>query len=69
MPGMLAIVVANLISGRLFGCRSVFRVLLKARGLDYTHDPVVQAMRRVGVARSMDKSFVSILRVATQSRY
>lgn len=44
MPGMLVIVVANLISGRLFGCRSVFRVLLKARGLDYTHDPVVQAM-------------------------
>jgi len=66
MPGMLAIVVAGLISGRMFGYRSVFRVLLRARGLDYIHDPVVQAMRRVGVASEMERSFVTTDGVLTR---
>lgn len=55
MPGMLAIVSAGLTAGHLLGHRSVFRSLMEARGLDYRQDPVLQAMRRVGVASVMDR--------------
>ena len=57
-PGMLAVVVAGLTSSELFGKPSVFRVLLRARGLDYRNDPVMAALRRVGVASVMERQFV-----------
>ena len=55
LPGMLAITTASLIASQVFGQRSVFLVLMKLRGLDYQHDPVLQAMRRMGVASLMDR--------------
>ena len=55
LPGMLAITTASLITSQVFGQRSVFLVLMKLRGLDYQHDPVLQAMRRMGVASLMDR--------------
>ncbi|MGI9304889.1 MAG: chloride channel protein, partial [Gammaproteobacteria bacterium] len=55
LPGMLAIVTAGLTSRELFGNRSVFLALLKLRDLDYRNDPVMQALRRIGVANVMER--------------
>jgi len=58
MPGMLAIVVAALISREVFGKDSIFLSVLKTSGLDYKASPVLQALRRIGVASVMDQRFV-----------
>ena len=57
MPGMLAIVVAGLVSKRVFKKDSLFITMLRANGMDYDTNPILQAMRRVGVASKMRKSF------------
>ncbi len=57
MPGMLVIVIAGLTSSELFGKGSLFLGLLKVSGLDFRTDPVMQALRRVGVASTMDRNF------------
>lgn len=62
LPGMLAIVTAALTSSEVFGKESIFLTLLKARGLDYASDPVLQALQRVGVASAMDRSFARLPR-------
>ncbi len=67
MPGMLAIVVASLISSEVFGKSSMFHTLLQASGLDYHTNPVVQSLRRVGVARFMHRNFVRTQPVVTRS--
>jgi len=59
MPGMLAVVVANLTASELFRKESLFITMLKANGMDYQQNPVLQALRRVGVASVMDKHFAS----------
>ena len=46
LPGMLALITAGLISRELFGMDSVYQVLLRARGLDYHHNPLTQALHR-----------------------
>ncbi len=58
LPGMLAIVSASLVTREIFNQQSVFTTLLRARGLDYRNDPVVQAMRRIGVASVMDRAVI-----------
>lgn len=58
LPGMLAIVGASLISSQLFGKESVFITLMRARGLVYQDDPVVQSLRRVSVANAMKRDVV-----------
>lgn len=55
LPGMLAVVAAGLTSSELFRQSSVFLELLRARGLDYDSDPIMLALRRVGVASAMDR--------------
>ncbi|MCP4410706.1 MAG: chloride channel protein [Gammaproteobacteria bacterium] len=55
LPGMLTIVAAGLTSRQLFSQRSIFTTLIRCRGLDYSHDPILQAMRRVGVASVMNR--------------
>jgi chloride channel protein, CIC family len=57
-PGMLAIAAASLTSSQVFRTPSVYRALLRARGLDYRSNPVMAALRRVGVGSTMDRSFV-----------
>jgi len=57
MPGMLAIVVAGLVSKRVFKKDSLFIAMLRANGMDYDTNPVLQAMRRAGVASKMSRSF------------
>jgi H+/Cl- antiporter ClcA len=56
MPGMLAVVAAAVSARVIFRQASVFVVLLRTRGLDYRHDPVVQSLRRTGVGGVMDKN-------------
>jgi H+/Cl- antiporter ClcA len=57
MPGMLVITVAGLTASELFRQESIFVTLLKANGMDYKTNPVMQALRRVGVGGAMTKSF------------
>ena len=56
LPGMLAIVTAQLTASQLFGQRSVYRMLMQLKGLDYRHEPMVPALRRVGVANVMNRN-------------
>ncbi len=59
LPGMLVIVVSNLIvHNPPMSKPSVFIALMRMRGLDYRQDPMVQALRRVGVTSAMQKNFV-----------
>ena len=55
LPGMLAIVTAQLTASQLFGQRSVFRMLMRLRGMDYRHEPMLQALRGVAVADIMNR--------------
>lgn len=55
LPGMLAIVSAVLTSSELFRQSSIFLHLLRARGLDYRSTPIMQTLRRIGVASAMDR--------------
>jgi CIC family chloride channel protein len=57
MPGMLAIVAASLVSSQVFGKESLFLAMLKANGMDYDTNPVLQLMRRIGVAGVMNRRF------------
>ena len=58
MPGMLAVVIASLTASELFRKESLFIAMLKASGMDYSASPVLQALRRVGVAGVMSTRFV-----------
>ena len=60
MPGMLVVVIALIITRQLFNKEGIYIALLKVRGLDYRHNPVSQSLRRVGVASSMERSFVRV---------
>jgi len=57
MPGMLAIVIATLVTREVFGKGSVFQSVLKGSGMDRVTSPVLQALRRVGVASVMERRF------------
>ncbi len=52
---MLAIVTAQLTASQLFGQGSVYRMLMRLRGMDFRHDPMQQALRRVGVVDIMNR--------------
>ena len=63
MPGMLALITASLVSRELFGMESVYIELMRARGLDYSHSPLDQTLRRIGVASVMERK-IEILPVS-----
>lgn len=68
LPGMLVVVASGLTSSHLFGHKSVFITLLKARGLDCRSTPIAQSLRRVGVASAMNRAFaISRQKLKTQS--
>lgn len=58
MPGMLAIVIAQLTASVLFNKKSLFVTMLRANGLDYSINPVTQVLRSVGVASVLDRNYV-----------
>lgn len=60
MPGMLVVVVAGLVASEVFGKQSLFLTMLRASGKDYDASPVLQALRRVGVASVMSRDFVRV---------
>jgi CIC family chloride channel protein len=66
MPGMLAIVVAGLTASEIFRKESLFITMLKVSGMDYNTNPVMLALRRVGVAGVMQKSFARPARLITR---
>ncbi len=62
LPGMFAIVTATLTCRVLFRQQSVFVTMLKARGLDYRHDPVAISLSRTGVGAIMDRRLLVLPR-------
>jgi H+/Cl- antiporter ClcA len=56
MPGMLTIVVAQLTASEVFGKQSLFISMLRANGLDYDINPVMQVLRGIGVASVLDNN-------------
>jgi CIC family chloride channel protein len=60
VPAMFVIVVANLVAhSPPFGKNSLFIEQMRARGLDYAHNPIAQSLRRVGVIYAMDRRFTT----------
>ncbi len=59
-PGMLAVVVANLVAREVFGQEALFLMLLRARGLDYHYAPLSLRLRQAGVASVMERHFVEL---------
>ena len=57
VPGMLVIITALVISRRVAVSDSIFRLLLRRRGLDYRNDPVSQYLRRASVLTTMNRKF------------
>ncbi len=55
LPGMLALVTANLVTRQLYRTDSVFLMMMRATGLDYRNDPIAQSLRRIGVNAAMSK--------------
>ncbi|MCU7837679.1 MAG: chloride channel protein, partial [gamma proteobacterium symbiont of Taylorina sp.] len=58
LPGMIAIVVANLTASELFRKKSLFISMLEFNGIDISSNPVTQSLRRTGVAGMMNKSII-----------
>ncbi|MBT8114751.1 MAG: chloride channel protein [Arenicella sp.] len=58
LPGMIAVVIAALVTRVVFGKSSIYRHLMLARGLDYRNTPMSRALRRVGVASVMERDLV-----------
>jgi CIC family chloride channel protein len=60
LPGMLAVVVAGVTSSEFFRKESLFVSMMKAAGKDYNTNPVLQTLRRSGVAGIMERNFVHV---------
>jgi len=58
LPGMLVVVIANLVCSEIFKQRSIFIALLRAQGLNYGFDRISHALYKVGVQAAMDRSFI-----------
>jgi hypothetical protein len=63
-PGMLAVIAAYGVSRVGFAQQPAFVTLLRARGLDYRSDPILQSLRRVGVAAVMDPRVAALPRLS-----
>lgn len=60
LPGMLAIIAAELTSHYAFGTPSVFKALMEIRGLSYNSDPLSQFLRRLGVTHAMNRQVMRL---------
>ncbi|MES1942998.1 chloride channel protein [Salinisphaera sp. PC39] len=67
LPGMLAVITAIVVSRRLASAESVFRMLLRRRGLDYRNDPVSQYLRRASVLSAMNRRFARLPRQVSRT--
>jgi CIC family chloride channel protein len=66
LPGMLALITAGLVSREVFGMDSVYLRLMRARGLDYRHNPLTQALHRIGVASVMQRRVETLADTASR---
>lgn len=57
LPAMLAVITAIVVARRVDAAESVFRMLLRRRGLEYRNDPVSQYLRRISVTAAMSRRF------------
>jgi len=57
LPGMLVVIAALVVSRRIAVADSLFRLLLRRRGLDYRNDPISQYLRRASVLSAMNRRF------------
>jgi len=65
MPGMTAVISAVLVTRVVFGCSSIYQLILQSRGLDIHSDPLSQSLRRVGIVRAMDRNFSRSSRIVS----
>lgn len=65
LPGMLAVIAATIVSGRIGQRESIFMGLMRSLGLDYRNDPVAQSLRRIGVAGVMNRKITVQKRIIT----
>jgi len=63
LPGMLALVVSNLVVSQLFKQPSIFQSQMRVKGLDMRINPLSQFLRSVGVAGLMER------KMAVHDRY
>ena len=63
LPAMLAIVVANLTSSQIFGCRSIFLTQMDLLGLEFRHNPLSLALNRASVASIMERNMDRLQRI------
>ncbi len=68
MPGMLAIILAAMVSRQGFGKDSLFLSVLRANGLDYRANPVIGMLRRSSVGGTMNTNFVRLDPVLSRER-
>ncbi len=66
LPGMLTVIVSGLISKELVGGKSVYLILLEARGLTFRHNPLAQSLHHIGVASVMNRNFAASERFTTR---
>lgn len=59
-PGMLAVVVANLVAREALRQEALFLMLLRLRGLDYHYAPISLKLRQAGVASVMERRFAEL---------
>ncbi|MDH5434578.1 MAG: chloride channel protein, partial [Gammaproteobacteria bacterium] len=55
LPGMLALVISNLVASQVFKQTSIFQSQLKIKGLELKVNPLSQFLRSVGVAGLMER--------------
>jgi len=67
-PDMLAVIAAYGVSRALFRQESVFVTLMRARGLDFRHDPLSQPLSRIGVGAAMDTRVAQLERNSTRAQ-
>lgn len=57
LPGMLIIVVSSMFASQAFKQKSIFLSILESQGLNYNHNPTLQALRRISVGAIMESKF------------
>jgi len=58
LPGMIAVVVSNLVVSQVFKQSSIFHSQLRAKGLELRINPLSQFLRSVGVAGLMERKLI-----------
>ncbi len=66
LPAMLTVIVSGLISKELVGGKSIYLILLEARGLTFRHNPLAQSLHHIGVASVMNRNFAASERFSTR---